>query len=187
MEDSADTIIISGIGENVEGKDFVEFIKTPGPVKIGSKTGMQMAMMTTITGATGNPTRVGIVTYETPKKAENAVIDLQALRFKDRRVNVQQAEDFFEQDHVKTTTEKGLLRDPRAQDYNTAWIRLMQLQLLTRKEGKGGAGGKGGKVIPGFLSYIGLGPRVYHGHDGEPGQDASEGGKGGMGGKPAIG
>ena len=37
MEDSTDTIIISEIGENVEGKDFVEFIKKPGPVKVRVK------------------------------------------------------------------------------------------------------------------------------------------------------
>ena len=34
MEDSADTIIISEIGEIVEGKEYVEFIKKPGPVKV---------------------------------------------------------------------------------------------------------------------------------------------------------
>lgn len=92
MEDCRDTIIVTGIGTNVQGEDFINYFSKLGKIKTNRMTGQRLATM-----RKDNRTkkREGIVTYENIYKAAEAVKHLNDAEINGSCVKVQLAEDFY--------------------------------------------------------------------------------------------
>lgn len=131
MHDSRDTVIVTRIGEDVDGSDFISYFSKIGEIKTGARSGRQFALMKRI----GRKEREGIVTYVNPEYAALAVKAYNETNLKGSVIQVETAEVFYEGKSVPEPTKST---DYCFEELNTAWNVWMGDRLEQCQTGEGG-------------------------------------------------
>lgn len=136
MHDSRDTIIVTGIGEDVGGSDFINYFSRIGEIKTSASSGRRFALMKRI----GRKEREGIVTYANPESVAHAIKTLNETDLKGSVIKVKTADVFFQSMSVPSTNKRS---DYCFEEINTAW----SLWMTDRKRPQPGQEGCCGNLF----------------------------------------